>query len=179
MKNLLLVLFSCLIWNEAYGISDTLYLKNGEKKVVEITKVETNRILYKYLNTSTREILPAQIEKKLVDSCVSSNLLIDSIPDLAFYRHNYHLSESEYKLKWVKHNLEKFHKQKRIGHAIMGASLACGIAYVFEPEALSGLSYIAGGLGLIAFIVELDSYRWIRNASFETKASSVSVTIRF
>ncbi len=48
----------------------------------------------------------------------------------------------------------------------------------FKSSELTALGYIAGGLGLIAFIVDLDSYKWIKRASLSTSTNQIKLKIK-
>lgn len=163
----------------AYSQSDTLYLKNGEKHGVnEITHIDNKFIYYKKFDSSGIMLIESKANKSLIDSCYTTKLNKNK-NELEFYRNNTNLSQSDYKLRWVQFNINKFYKQKRVGHVFLGAAMASGAAYVLNPEELSAFGYIAGGLGLISFVIDINSYKWLKKASLEAKANSVSVVLKF
>lgn len=179
-KLLLFVLLGVCFITITYSQSDTIFLKTGEKKLVyEIIKIDNRFVHYKAFEYPGAFITYSKTNKMQIDSCFSNKLKVDSIPDLEFYRKNPYLRQRDYKLSWVQYNMDKFYQQKRLGHWIMAAAIASGTAYVMKPTETPAFGYIAGGLGLISFVIDIDSYKWLKKASLEAKANSVSVTVRF
>jgi hypothetical protein len=159
-----------------YGqLNDTIYLKSGEKYPV----YKINRITDKVITFNVDQNFKSRIDMSLVDG-YSSNLLTDKTkPDLDYYRAKHNLPEIDYKIGWVQYNLEKFYKQKRISHICMGAGILSGLVYISDPLENTAFAYIAGGLSLASFIIDIDSYKWIKRASLETSVNSVTLKVNF
>lgn len=140
---------------------DTIYLKSGKiKPDVKIIKVTPENILYSpCLGCPSYKIKTIYIDTM----CFDKNF-IHEFPEI--------------KITPVQYNLHKFYRQKRAGHICMGVGVISSLIYVLNPIENSVFGYIAGGLGLAAYIIDIDSYKWIKRASLETSTNNVSLKIK-
>ena len=173
-KNFMLLLFIFPLI--CYGqLNDTIFLKSGE--ILPVYKI--SRVSGKKINFNIDEVNKTSIETTMVDGYSSILLTDKNKPELEYYRANYHLPEIDYKRGWIQHNLNEFYKQKRIGHMCMGAGIISGVVYALNPLENTAFAYIAGGLSLASFIIDIDSYKWIKRASLETNVNSVTLKVNF
>ncbi len=155
--------------------NDTIFFKTGEKYPV----YKIRRINDKIITFNVDPILMSSIDIKLVDGYYSNSLIDKNKHDLEYYKANQNLPEIDYEIGRVKHNLERFYKQKRASHICMGAGIISGVVFGLNPLENTIFGYIAGGLSLASFVIDIDSYKWIKRASLETNANSVTLKVNF
>ena len=195
MKKALLfsMLFYCTL--SFSQLNDTIFLKNGEViPVYKITKIDSKYITYitglrtsdlildmidvlKYTKSELPEI---QTNEQTNISKVNPYLIKNSVYRIegSYYEQNYNKNDIDYKIGWIQYNLGRYYKQKRTSQIFYGLSFISGIAYFTNIENNLVFSYISGGLGLVGFVIDIDSYKWIKRASIEPTLNGVSIKVK-
>lgn len=168
--------------------NDTIFFRNGTVKVVYKIDVQYNGRLY-YTPAKGSEQLNVRLS--LID-----RIAYDTQRQLKPTLENFEQTDTvetlslnpeirkalEFKplvVTPIQYNLHRFYKQKRLGHVMMGASFLSGVVYGLNPLDNVVFGYIAGGLGIIALVIDLDSYKWIKRASLETNTNSIILKVKF
>jgi len=176
MKKVMLlsmVLFCTHLYSQQ---NDTIFLK--DKTMFTVYKIigcnDSNLICIKKVGSKE-----SYIDLKYIERFTKSNKANQSISfEQNYYEKNKFKNELDYKTGWIQYNLNSFYKEERTSQVLYGLSLISGIVYATNPIKNSTFMYVAGGLGLIGFVVHIDSYKWIKRASIETTMKGVSLKIK-
>jgi hypothetical protein len=179
---LLLLLIACSL--AAYSQNDTIFLKNGEVKIVyRVLDIEDGYLTFKRNKDSNISSIDASLVKTIGFQPKQIKEATDAydkayIIEGRFYEQNKKLAESAYNDAWIQHNLNRFYTEKRFAHICYGLSLATSILYYtgsFDKEVL----YVSAGLSIAALAIDFHSYKWIRRASIKPSLQSLSVQLEF
>lgn len=174
---LLFLIFFCFL---SYGQqNDTIFLKTGNFiKVYRVKGSYLGTVSYVLHNGEAElEVDTAKVERYTrSDKCESNNEKINI--ETKYSDLNIEKSEIDYKTGWIQYNLKKYYTEERISEIFYGLSLVSSGVYALKPTKENfGFIYASAGLGLIGFVIHLDSYKWINRASVEPTFNGVKVKI--
>lgn len=177
--------------------NDTIFYKNGDiETVYKIESILTDKILFSknkrdvFLNmTEINNVrrITSKSQTIIYDFISAKNVLQTQLKttgtttlqtkDTLIFDSNILEKVHEIQIAPIQYSLNKFYKQKRVGHVFLGAGIISGAFYVLDPINNTSLGYIAGGLGLISFFIDIDSYKWIKRASLESSGKGITLKI--
>mgnify|MGYP006910583234 CR=1 FL=1 len=193
MKKIIFLLLFIIPLSCYSQLNDTIFYKNGNiEPVYSIDGIKNNLIYY----TPKPQSAPTNVSVVTVERIASkyndindkfqisqsstkqsqSNTGTSNNNDNIYLKNNNLISER--KITPVQYNLYKFYNQKRAGHICMGAGIISGVVFGLNPIENTVFGYIAGGLSLASFIIDIDSYKWIKRASLETNINSITLKVK-
>jgi hypothetical protein len=179
-----LLLFTALASYSQFN--DTIFLNSGKvEPVYKINAIFKNNLYYTHQKGEEQKVHKltnvqriSSVEKILQDDFFTAITKVGLISnDTIVFDSNILKKIHEIQIAPIQYNLDKFYKQKRISHYIMGAGVLSGIIFSTDPIENAAFGYIASGLGLISFLIDIDSYKWIKKASLETNGKRVTLKI--
>ena len=164
--------------------NDTIFLKSGDVyNVYKVAGIENNFLMFYKLKSSNINKIDTTLvarfrtqsnELEATQSAYENALLIEG----EFNKKYKDLNEMDYQRKWIQYNLNGFYREKRLSQICYGLSFVSTIVWVKDPINNGAFMYLAGGLGLASFIIDLDSYKWIKRASIEPTLNGLTLKLK-
>ncbi len=173
--------------------NDTIFYKNGKiEPVYNIFGVNNNNLYYtlkpqSISTTSNISLIDSikTLDKEIIskfsnaksEGQLSSKTTIENNKDDIYWENGILVTDKT--ITPLQYNLYKFYKQKRAGHICIGAGIISGVIYGLDPYNNYLFAILSGGLSLASFIIDIDSYKWIKRASLETNTNGITLKVKF
>jgi hypothetical protein len=172
---LLMTLFCTLCYGQQ---NDTIFLKSGKF-------IPAYKVIGSYLGTVSYVLRSGGTELE-VDTAKVKHIVTNGIVsyndkqniETKYSELNSEKSVTNYKIEWIQSNLKEYYTEERISEIFYGLSLVSSGVYALKPTKDNlAFIYASAGLGLIGFVIHLDSYKWINRASIEPTLNGIKVKI--